>query len=99
METTITLQQQREMLTNEIAKFKAEGKEIDTHNAQCDLRKLDEGKPTGLKHRDFDGQVYETFSYYYISQVTGGKKWKQAYFSSTKWGLMERNPYKKDCFK
>ena len=70
METTITLQQQREMLINEIAQFKAEGKEIDLHNAQCDLRKLDESKSTGLKCKDFDGQVYETFSYYYVSQVT-----------------------------
>ena len=99
METTITLQQQREMLINEIAQFKAEGKEIDLHNAQCDLRKLDESKSTGLKCKDFDGQVYETFSYYYVSQVTGGKKWKQAYFCSTQLGSMERNPYKKECFK
>ena len=99
METTITLLQQREMLTNQIAELKAEGKEIELHNAEYDLQRIDDGKPTGLKFKDSDGQVYEVFRYYYVSQFTGGKKWNHAYFSPTQWGVMMRNPYKKDCFK
>jgi len=98
METTITLQQQREMLISEIAKFKAEGKEIELHNAEYDLQRIDGGRPTGLKHKDLDGQVYEVFSYYYIAN-SGGKRWQHAYFRPTQWGLMISTPYKKECFK
>ena len=49
MESTITLQQQREMLINAIAQFKAEGKAIELENAEHDLRRFDEARTTGLK--------------------------------------------------
>ena len=99
METTITLSQQREMLTNQIAQFKNEGKEIDLHNAKHDLAKLDEAKKTGLKYKHLDGKVYETFCWFYISKITGGKKWVHAYFYDGLLGIMEHRVYKKDCFK
>lgn len=99
MEVTITLQQQREMLINSIAQFKAEGKEIEFENAQYDLRKFDEARPTGLKYKDLDGKVYEVFSWFYISDFTGGKKWVHSYFRYGQMGLIEHRVYKKDCFK
>lgn len=98
METTITLQQQREMLTNAIAQYKAEGKAIELHNTECALRRLDEAKVTGLKYKDTEGNVYEVFSWYYIAE-TGGKRWQHSYMYVTKWGVMTGRPYKKDCFK
>lgn len=98
METTITLQQQREMLTNQIAKFKAEGKEVELHNAEYYLQRIDEGKPTGLKYKDSDDKVYETFSWSYISN-TGGKRHQHAHMYEDQWGVMTHNVRKKDCFK
>ena len=97
MENTITLQQQREMLTNHIAELKVKGES--TINAERSLKKIDSAKPTGLKRKYSDGQVYEVFSYYYISDVTGGKRWRHAHFYSSRWGVMESNPYKRECFK
>ena len=98
METTITLQQQREMLINEIAKYKAEGKAIELENAEYDLRQFDEAKPTGLKYKNTDGKVYETFTWSYVSH-TGGKKWQHGYKYESKWGVMTGKAYKKECFK
>jgi len=98
METTITLLQQREMLTNEIALHKAAGKEVELHNAEYHLRRFDDAKPTGLKYKDSDGKVYETFSWSYISQ-SGGKKWYHAHMYSNQWGVMTHNVYKRECFK
>ena len=99
MEATITLQQQREMLINEIARFKAEGKYIELDNTEYKLAKLDKAKISGLKYKDLDGKVYEIFSWFYISQVTGGKKWVHSHYSDTQWGVMENRVYKKECFK
>ena len=98
METTITLLQQREMLTNEIAKLKAEGKEVELHNAECALLRFDEAKPTGLKYKARDGKVYETFSWHYISH-TGGKRWQHAHKYECQWGVMTNNVTKSRCFK
>jgi len=98
METTITLLQQREMLINQIAKLKAEGKEIEVQNDEYDLQRIDEGKPTGLKYRDSDGNVYEIFSWSYTSR-TGGKKWQHAHIYKNQWGVMIHNVYKRECFK
>ena len=98
MKTTITLQQQREMLTNEIAKLKVEGKEIELHNAEYDLQTIDKSKPTGLKYKDSDGKVYETFSWFYISR-TGGKRWQHAHKYENQWGVMTHNVRKSECFK
>ena len=98
METTITLQQQREMLTNAIAQYKAEGKAIELENAEHDLRKLDEAKATGLKYKDTEGNVYEVFSWYYIAE-TGGKRWQHSYMYNTKWGVQTGTTRKNRCFK
>ena len=98
METTITLLQQREMLTNQVAQFKAEGKEIELHNAEYDLQIFDDAKPTGLKYKDSDGKIYETFSWSYTSR-TGGKRWQHAHMYSNQWGVMFHNVYKSKCFK
>lgn len=86
------------MLTNEIAKLKAEGKEIRLHNAECALRRLEEAKPTGLKYKDSDGKVYETFSWFYISR-TGGKRWQHAHKYENEWGVLTNNVSKSRCFK
>lgn len=98
MESVITLQQQREMLTNQIAELKAAGKENEINNVEYDLRIFDDAKPTGLKYKDSDGKVYETFSWSYISH-TGGKKWYHAHMYSNQWGVMTNNVYKRECFK
>jgi hypothetical protein len=98
METTITLLQQREMLTNAIAQFKAEGKEIELHNTECALSTFDEAKPTGLKYKDSDGNVYETFSWAYTSH-TGGKRWQHAHKYENEWGVLTNNVSKSRCFK
>ena len=98
MESTITLQQQREMLINAIAQFKAEGKAIEVENAEYNLRKLDEAKATGLKYKDLDGNVYEVFSWYYIAE-TGGKRWQHSYMYNTKWGVQTGTTRKNRCFK
>ena len=98
METTITLQQQREMLTNAIAQFKAKGKAIEIENAQHDLRRFDEARTTGLKYKNLDGEIYETFSWYYIAS-NGGKKWNHSYVCETKWGVIITNVRKNRCFK
>ena len=98
MESTITLQQQREMLTNAIAQFKAEGKAIELENAEYELCRFDEAKTTGLKYKNLDGEVYETYSWYYIAN-TGGKKWNHSYLRETKWGVMMTNVRKNRCFK
>lgn len=99
MENTITLQDQRNMITNAIAQFKAEGKEIEQHNAECDLRTFDEAKPTGLKYKAFDGNVYETFSWHFTSPFTGGKKYQHGHMRQAKRYVMRDNVLKKDCFK
>jgi|DEB0MinimDraft_6_1074348.scaffolds.fasta_scaffold183977_1 hypothetical protein len=98
MEVTITLQQQREMLTNAIARYKAEGKAIELENTEYDLCRFDEARPTGLKYKDLDGKVYEVFSWSYISH-TGGKKWQHGYKYESQWGVITGKVYKKECFK
>jgi len=97
MKTTITLEQQRELLINQIAELNAKGE--DTSVAEYHLKTLDAAKATGLKYRDSDESIYETFSYYYTSRNTGGKKWKNGHLYSTRWGVAIHNVYKKECFK
>ena len=98
MESTITLQEQREMLINAIAQFKAEGKAIELENTEHDLCVFDESKATGLKYKNLDGEIYETFSWYYIAS-NGGKKWNHSYLKETQWGVMMTNIRKNRCFK
>ena len=86
------------MLINAIAQFKAEGKEIEMHNAEYNLRKLEEAKATGLKYKDSEGNVYEVFSWYYIAE-TGGKRWQHGYMYNTKWGVQTGTTRKNRCFK